>query len=165
MSNQTNRRIAIAAIIIAILFIAIYYVESQSSSTKGPSAFELDNKTYQITGIALTLAQQEQGLMNTNVTNRTFLLFSFGQPAVYTFWMKDTYTQLDIIWLNYNASTGMARVVYYVNATPCVNYDKDQNNCNLYTPTALANYVLETKDGFVQSNKIVPGTEIRFIYT
>ena len=162
MRNQNNKIIIAAAILIAILLVISYYIQNQPAKT--PSAFELNNKTYQITAVASTISQQEKGLMNTNVTNTTFMLFSFGQSGIYPFWMKDTYSQLDIIWINYNATTGIGNVVYSVNATPCVTYDKDQNDCNIFTPPALANYVLETKDGFVQSNKIVPGTQIHLIY-
>ena len=79
--------------------------------------------------------------------------------------MKDTYSQLDMIWLNYSNSTGMAKVVYIVNATPCASYSPDQSGCVIYTPTAYANYVLEAKDGFVRMSGISLNGSVRFLYS
>ena len=42
------------------------------------------------------------------------------------------------------AETGT--VVYFVNATPCIN--KPSADCPLYIPEKSANYVIETKAGF-----------------
>jgi uncharacterized membrane protein (UPF0127 family) len=102
--------------------------------------------------------------MNATVTNSTFMLFYFGQPGIYSFWMKDTYSQLDIIWLNYSGSTGMAKVVYVVDAPPCVNYSSDQSGCRIYTPSSEANYVLEAKAGFAERNNMTVGSSIKFLH-
>lgn len=160
MEKQLSLYIIIAVIVVVIL-IAAYALGNQSVAA--PYAFVLKNKTYQITAVASTLEQQEKGLMNTNVTNSTFMLFYFYKSGIYSFWMKDTYTPLDIIWLNYSPQDGMAKVVYFVNATPCVNYDKNQDNCDIYTPIGSANYVIETKAGFIEQNKIDTNTQIRFL--
>ncbi len=150
--------LAIAAIALALSY--YYLVYGQGDHV--PQSFVVNNSTYQITAYEHTSQQLEQGLMNVTVTNRTFALFYFGEPGIYPFWMKDTYSQLDMIWLNYSQSTGMGMVVYIANATPCADYDSNQTNCIIYTPTAYANYVLEAKAGFVQQNQIRVGTSIRF---
>lgn len=129
-----------------------------------PTAFEFNNRTYAITAYASTMAEREKGLMNATVTNSTFMLFYFGQPSIYSFWMKNTYSQLDIIWLNYSGSIGMAKVVYIVHAPPCVNYSSDQSACRIYTPTTNANYVLETKAGFAELNNMTVGSSIKFLH-
>jgi uncharacterized membrane protein (UPF0127 family) len=102
--------------------------------------------------------------MHSTVTNDTFMLFYLGEPGIYSFWMKDTYAPLDIIWLNYSSSTGIAKVVYVVDAPPCVNYDTYQSNCIVYMPTNNSNYVIETRGGFTESNNISIGNHIMFIY-
>ena len=162
--------IAVIAIA-AILLVFIYEFDSPRSTPLNqqsggiPTSFELNNRTYAITAYANTSIEREKGLMNATVTNSTFMLFYFGQPGIYSFWMKDTYSQLDMIWLNYSNSTGMARVVYIVNATPCSSYSADQSGCMIYTPTAYANYVLEVKDGFVDRSGISLNESVRFLYS
>ena len=95
--------------------------------------------------------------MNTKVTNTTFMLFVFPAPGYYKFWMYETNTSLDIIWVNADGNLG--RVVYVVtSAEPCYK----QESCPIYTPSAAANYVLEARSGFVQTNGIEVGTEIQF---
>ncbi|MGI0100433.1 MAG: DUF192 domain-containing protein [Candidatus Micrarchaeaceae archaeon] len=155
----------ITAIIAIMAAIAVIYVAASfaGSAQQSMSAFAVNGNTYRISAYAYTQSQQEKGLMNSTVTNSTFMLFYFGKHGIYPFWMKDTYSQLDIIWLNYSAATHIARVVYMVNATPCIDYDKSQANCAVYIPTAYSNYVLETKSGFVNSENISTGTELRFI--
>lgn len=150
-------------VVAAILLVLIYEIGMPNPNAATPAAFSVNNRTYKITAYAYTQAQQEKGLMNETVTNSTFMLFYFGQPGIYSFWMKDTYSQLDIIWLNYSSSTGMAKAVYIVNATPCTSYNSNQDSCIIYTPTVYADYVLETKAGFVGQNNITIGSSIRFL--
>lgn len=140
---------------------AFYYLAIQNLNL--PKAFMINNKTYTITAYAITPAQREKGLMNVTVTNTTFMLFYFDQPSVYPFWMKDTYTQLDMMWVNASAGTGIGTVVYAINATPCINYSKNQTGCIVYVPTSNANYVIETKAGFIEQNNVHIGTQIKFI--
>ncbi len=156
------RSLVVAIVFVAVAIAAFAYFASMGNSYK-PVAFEVNNKTYNITAYAYTMKQQERGLMNSTVTNATFMLFYFGKPGIYSFWMKDTYSQLDIIWLNYSPSTGTAKVVYAVNATPCIDYSKNQDNCTVYTPTGYANYVIETKSGFIEQNMVKTGTDIKFL--
>jgi len=95
--------------------------------------------------------------MNTKVTNTTIMLFVFPAPGDYQFWMYDTNTSLDMIWVSATGNSG--RVVYIVSSSqPCYT----QSSCVIYTPTASANYVLEAKSGFVQANAIMVGTTIQF---
>lgn len=152
----------VAIVFVAAVIAAFAYLASMGNSYK-PIAFEVNNKTYNITAYAYTTRQQEKGLMNSTATNATFMLFYFGNSGIYPFWMKNTYSQLDIIWLNYSAQEKMARIVYTVNATPCADYSKNQDNCTIYTPDAYANYVIEAKSGFIEQNMLKEGTEVRFL--
>lgn len=132
--------------------------EGQSSAL--PASFTISNNTFNITSYALTVPEQEKGLMNTTVTANTFMLFVFPAPLVQSFWMKDTYTPLDIIWINAQNNTGT--IVYIVNASTCASYDPNQTECKIYTPTSSANYVIETKSGFVEKYNIAVGDNISF---
>lgn len=153
---------ALIAALAAIIIIS-YMISSQHASG-APKAFQLNGRTYAITSYALNATEQEKGLMNATVTNSTFMLFYFSSSGIYPFWMKNTYAQLDIIWIDYNSTSGIGNVTYVVNATPCVEYSSAQNSCRIYVPAHAANYVIETKDGFVRANNISIGTGVRFLY-
>ena len=63
------------------------------------------------------------------------MLFVFSDIQKYSFWMKDTFIPLDMIWLDY-----AKRVVHVErNVPPC-----RQDPCPTYAPSAPALYVLET---------------------
>jgi uncharacterized membrane protein (UPF0127 family) len=159
-----SKYLALVLLIIGILIAAYYLAAKSSSQASAPYTFVVNNRSYKITAYESTEQQLEEGLMNATVTNSTFALFNLGKPGIYPFWMKDTYYQLDIIWLYYNTSTGTARVVYIANATPCVDYSKNQTSCIIYTPPAYANYVLEAKQGFADSSGISVGSTIKLLY-
>ncbi len=156
-----GKGIAIAFLAIAIAF-ALALLLSRPSSR--PASLTVNNETYGITAYAYTPAQQEKGLMNATVANSTIMLFGFPSLGTYSFWMKDTYAPLDIIWLDYNQSSRSAVVVYVVNAIPCIEYSANQSNCRIYSPNSYSNYVLEAKSGFAGENNITEGTVIRFNY-
>jgi uncharacterized membrane protein (UPF0127 family) len=149
----------------AAIFAALSYLLLQNAvaASSPPVSFTVNNSTYNFTSYALNETQMHKGLMNrTNITNNTFMLFPMGASEPYPFWMKDTYVQLDIIWIDAPNSTG--RIVYIANATPCVSYDKNQTNCVNYVPKNPANYVIETRAGFVQRHNISIGESVTFNY-
>ena len=144
---------------VALLAYNVYSTYSQpgSVSTPVPSAFALNGKTFEFNFTATTQAERESGLMNRRVTNATTMLFAFPTYDKWAFWMYDTNTSLDIIWVN--ATGGSGQVVYIVaSAPPCYN----SSTCAVYTPTAEANYVIEAKGGFAAANGIAIGTTIKF---
>ena len=173
MKGNKSKVLLIAVAVVVILSI-IYFFQSQqaskpvSSSTivlsSIPTGFEVNNITYNFSAYAYTTQEQEAGLMNATVTNKTFMLFAFNRSGIYSFWMKNTYDPLDIIWLNYSNSTQTANVVYFVHAQPCIDYNQSQLRCPIYTPELNANYVLESKIGFVNQSGIKNGTQIKFIF-
>lgn len=62
------------------------------------------------------------------------MLFVFSNSQAYSFWMKDTWIPLDIIWLDYSK-----RVVHIAkNVPPC-----KSDPCPIYTPSSEALYVVE----------------------
>lgn len=157
----SGRIIAIAMIIVAGLLVAYTVYVSVSVpgavTTQVPSGFTVNGRTYTFTYLATTQAERQAGLMNREVTNTTTELFAFPSFGEWQFWMYDTNTSLDMIWVNATGTLG--RVVYIVtSAQPCYN----SGACAVYTPTAPANYVIEARAGFVTANGILIGTQIQF---
>ncbi len=155
--------VVIAAIIIYFGITEVYYYSALNYSAPKPVSFTAGNKTFDFSAYAWTTPQAEKGLMNATVTNSTFMLFYLGNPGIYDFWMKDTYSYLDIMWVNASAD-GVGSIVYIVNATPCVYYSPNQTSCIIYMPQSEANYVIESASGFAANNKIMQGEKIKFNY-
>lgn len=161
--KRKNHFVYLLIIIAAIIIIAAFYFFYGFPGNL-PTSFVVNNRSYQITSYAYTIQQQEKGLMNATVSNNTFMLFAFNSDGIYPFWMKNTYNSLDIMWIEYNNASDTGKIVYFVNATPCISYDPEQINCIVYTPNSSSNYVIEAKSGFVERNNIVDGTAIKFLY-
>ena len=146
--------VAVATILVGYTLYSLSVVPG-AVTTPVPASFTVGGKSYAFTYIATTQAEREAGLMNKKVTNTTTMLFAFPSYGAWQFWMYDTNTSLDMIWVN--GSSG--RVVYIVaSAQPCF----DSGSCAVYTPTEPANYVIEARAGFAAANGIVVGTTIQF---
>jgi uncharacterized membrane protein (UPF0127 family) len=144
-------------LIALLLAIAAYTALGTSGSVTSPvpSTFTVNGRIYAFTYTATDDAQRAAGLMNKQVTNMTTMLFVFPTMGTYGFWMSDTNTSLDMIWINTTGSTG--RVVYvHADARPCA------SSCATYYPSSPANYVIEAKAGFAEANGIEVGTQIQF---
>jgi uncharacterized membrane protein (UPF0127 family) len=158
LTRSPSSLMAAAAVAIA-LGLTIYVVAATywPATFSPPSSFTVNGKTFAITSAAVTDAQRQHGLMNTRVTNATIMLFVFPSFGDHPFWMYDTNTSLDMIWINATAGSGW--VVYVVSdAQPC----SEESACANYTPTQAANYVIEAKAGFSAANGISIGTTIQF---
>jgi uncharacterized membrane protein (UPF0127 family) len=126
-------------------------------TTPLPTSFTANGKNFTITYTASTEAEREHGLMNTRITNTTIMLFAWPTAGTYSFWMYQTNSSLDMIWVNVNGSTG--RIVYEaLDAPPCYN----SGSCAVYTPTSAASYVFETNAGFAEANGLQVGTVLNF---
>ncbi len=155
----SGRVAAIVVVVIAALLAGctLYDLSLAPGSVTSPvpTSFTVNGKTYTFTYVATTQAEREAGLMNKKVTNTTTMLFAFPSYGAWQFWMFDTNTSLDMVWVN----GGSGQVVYVVTtAQPCF----DSSSCAVYTPTSSANYVIEAKAGFAATNGIVEGTTIQF---
>lgn len=146
-------------VICALLVFSIYSLTSGPGAvtTQVPSVFMVGGTTYHFNYTATTQAERENGLMNKKITNATTMLFVFPTPGRWQFWMYDTNTSLDMIWIN---ATGNKGVVVYVvpSAPPCL----DRSTCPVYTPSSNANYVVEAHGGFAAANGISAGTVVGF---
>lgn len=101
--------------------------------------------------LAMTSAQQEQGLMNrTSLDKSKGMLFIFPNSGEHLFWMKDTLIPLDMIWMDQNY-----KVVFVgQNEQPCppslVGAGKTII-CPIIDPKANAKYVLEINAGITNN--------------
>jgi len=151
--------IGLTAVLVVIAVYAVLLNDTPGSVTSPPPAtFTVNGKTYAFNYTASDNAERAAGLMNEKVTNATTMLFAFPSMGTYEFWMYDTNTSLDIIWIN--ATGNMGRVVYvYTDALPCRSIDI---LCPDYGSSALANYVIEARAGFAAANDLGVGTRILF---
>ena len=79
------------------------------------------------------------------------MLFVFGGPGKYSFWMKNTLISLDIIWMD-----GDGKIVdIKEGAMPC-----GKNYCESYTPKAPAKYVLEINAGMAKETGMKIGDKL-----
>ncbi|MGI0141792.1 MAG: DUF192 domain-containing protein [Candidatus Micrarchaeales archaeon] len=145
--------LAIIVVGIALLYLFAFYPIQHTSY----SHFIINGKSFGIAYVASNYSVWTSGLMNKTITNSTTMLFVFPKPSIYPFWMYDTYSNLDMFWINGTANGG--RIVYIAkNVTSCF----VASSCAIYTPNAFANYVLEAKGGFAIRNNITVGSRISF---
>jgi uncharacterized protein len=144
--------VLITILLIALLLVIIFQMRPNAAKSFSNGSFTVNGRSFALTQIDTNLSTWELGLMNdTNITNTTFALFVFPYSSNYSFWMKNTYIALDMLWIN------NSHVVYIVSdAKPCIG----QESCAVYTPNASAGYVLEAKAGFVQRENITIGKNI-----
>lgn len=84
------------------------------------------------------------------------MLFVFGQPHAWSFWMKNTKIALDLIWLD-----DKKRVVHIERNVPICT--KADDSCPQYRPNSEdAVFVLEIAGGTADSYKIEKGSMLQF---
>jgi len=143
-----NFRLILFLVLLAVLLgVSFYYWPSFHTNT--PAAINLPfgsptpqpsrvcfNGSCFLVELARTPAEQERGLMyRQSLTADRGMLFIFANAGVYSFWMKNTFIPLDIIWLDQNG-----RVVFIrPNAQPC----PAEGDCSSIDPGVSAKYVLE----------------------
>ncbi len=99
--------------------------------------------------VASTPEQQRQGLMGRTAVEHG-MLFTFTQPQVLTFWMKDTLVPLDVLFFAADGS-----FVSYASMEPCTS-----DPCPTYESSLPALYGLEEPAGYVRSHGIGQGWKL-----
>ena len=98
----------------------------------------INNSCY-IVGLAKTPDERARGLMYKKTLDKNSgMLFVFPVEKEYSFWMRNTFIPLDIIWINKDKEI----VHIKDNALPCLS-----EPCEYYSPNAEALYVLEINAG------------------
>ena len=107
--------------------------------------------------VADTPLKRSMGLMYRDHLQKDHgMLFFFGQPQAWNFWMKNTKMALDLIWID-----GKKRVTHIERNVPICT--KSDDSCPQYRPnTDDAVYVLEIAGGTVDGYKIEKGSKLQF---
>ena len=113
---------------------------------------QIKNTTFNVE-IADTPELRAKGLMHKPYMDRTeSMLFVFEHPKKASFWMKNTYVALDILWIN-----SLKKIVD-------IKEDAIPFTTIPLTPEHYASYVLEIKSGMVRELGIKIGDTVKFIY-
>lgn len=107
--------------------------------------------------IADTPFKRAMGLMyRDHLDKDRGMVFLFGQPQAWGFWMKNTKIPLDMIWMD-----AKKRVVHVERHVPICT--KTDDSCPLYKPNSEdAMYVLELAAGAAEEYKIEKGSILEF---
>ena len=130
-----------------LIFILIFLSGCDYSK---PSLVSLNGKTFEVE-IADTQLERAQGLMfRKELKENSGMLFTFPESDKHSFWMKNTFIPLDIIWIDENF-----KIVYiYENAQPC------RDICDSITPSKDARYVLEINSGLAEKYNFNMGDRV-----
>jgi len=103
--------------------------------------------------LASTPSEWTLGLMHRqNLDENKGMLFIFPDSKPRSFWMKNTFIPLDIIFIDEDK-----KVINIAEAEPCKTLA-----CEFYFSEKPAKYVLEVNKNFSQQHNILPGTEMNF---
>ncbi len=106
-----------------------------------------------IAEIASTPEQHSQGLMyRTSMAENEGMLFVFDTERVLSFWMKNTYIPLDMIFID------SEHVIIEIN------HNAQPENTVPFTSSAAALYVLEVNGGVCATKNINVGDSVEFDY-
>lgn len=149
------------------LILASYFLLRPVLLTPAYDASDLTVRVEKIDGdevefdvvLAQTPAERERGLQNVRRVKRGHgMWFIFEDDAERIFWMKDTFTPLDILFVS---ADGRIRTVYEKVPT-CISVDSSQSACPLYTSGVPVRYVLEIRSGEIHRLGISVGDLVRF---
>jgi uncharacterized membrane protein (UPF0127 family) len=121
------------------------------SAPAGPRVVLPSGAVYAVE-LARTPEEQAQGLMfRESLSQRSGMLFLFGDGAPHQFWMKNTMIPLDIVWLDESG-----RVLFVSANTPPCRADP----CPNYGPEVPAPTVLEIAGGMAAKEGVTVGSRI-----
>jgi YVTN family beta-propeller protein len=123
---------------------SIKIITSDNSTVGTPVYIDISND----------LDEHERGLMfRKNLEWNNGMLFVYEDDSNLSFWMKNTYIPLDMIFIDKD----LRIVDIKENVQPCL----QQEYCPSYPSKQPAKYVLEVNAGFVQQNKVNVGDRIQ----
>lgn len=135
-----------------ILSFAFSFCGSAASDEPTIVTLQTNSATLSITAeIADTDTERSLGLMNrTTLADDAGMLFVFDEAAVRSFWMRDTYISLDIIFI------GSDKTILYIeeNTTPLSE--------TAIAPEVQTQYVLEVNAGYAAEHGLSVGDDVRF---
>jgi len=139
-----RKKVVLSAIVLflaALIFILINNWQDKSIVCFGKKCFDVE--------LAKTQQEHELGLMfRKELKKNRGMLFVFETEDFYSFWMKNTFISLDIIWMD---EAGEVVFISKDNKL-CI-----ENYCPLIQSDKKAKYVLELNSGSVEGNNIFIG--------
>lgn len=140
-----KKTVILVAVVLVLVTVVILFT-NKSAEKRNFVCFEKDCFGVQL---AKTQQQRESGLMfKKNLDKNSGMLFIFEKEGDYSFWMKNTFIPLDIIWINENKEV----VFISKNNNPCF-----EGRCPLINPGKTALYVLEINGGMAERIGLVVG--------
>lgn len=137
----TMKKALITAAIALLAGSFLLALPSREISTEGGHIFKVE--------VALTPQQREQGLMNRKTLERDHgMIFVFPTSSRQSFWMKNTYTALDLAYLDASGKILEIYPLYPLDETP------------ITSRTASVAYALELPAGTLSKEKIKVGAQI-----
>ena len=138
-------------ITIALCLLVLFIHSKKAGTDKTP--VQIKGKTVYVE-MADSLKKQSLGLMfRKSLKKDEGMLFVFDSNRKHSFWMKNTFITLDIIWLNDNNEV----VHIEHSAPPC-----KESPCPTYSSQYPAQYVLELNGGWSIENNLNLGDTISF---
>lgn len=117
----------------------------------------LDGKSLQVE-IADTDVKRERGLMyRKHLENGKGMLFTFENPQVLVFWMKNTEIPLSIGFFDVDQKLLNTEDMYPAHET-------DDANLPRFSSSGQAAYALEVPIGWFTKHKVKPGAHFRFLH-
>ena len=146
--------LAYGALIIVVLALAYFKFNGNFFPSLSTPKVTIAKQTFNLT-LAKTTQEKIKGLSNRKSLNQNDgMLFIFEKKGKYSFWMKDTFIPLDIIYIDNNKIVDIFK-----------NLPPQAGNTGLlpiYTPKNDSNYVLEINGGLSEKNKFKVGDTIKF---
>ena len=114
---------------------------------------EIEDKAVVQVEVANTYEKITRGLMyRSHLPENAGMLFLYPEERELSYWMKNTFIPLDIIYINADFE-----IVDIHHAVPC-----EKEPCPYYTSKVPAQYVLEVNAGFAQEKGIEEGSRVEF---
>lgn len=151
-----REKAAVASVIIILAAVSAVVTFSQTQASGAEATFFVDGE--KVATVTLEVADTEEerrkGLMNRRSLEKDHgMLFVFPDKRVRTFWMKNTYVPLDMIFIAENST-----IVDIQQADPEPNTPEEE--LQRYTSSDPAKYVIEVNQGFSERKNIEIGDEV-----
>ena len=149
MIRANNNKIILALGVVLVVIILFFIAVKLFSSDK---QIVINNKVFKIE-LAQDASQQARGLSGRlNLAENRGMLFVMANKSRPSFWMKDMFFPLDIIWISND------KVVDITNNAPIVTDDYYIT----YAPKEPVDYVLEINAGLAEKYGIKIGDTVKF---
>ncbi len=128
-------------VFVVIGFVIVAILNNNKNSAGSSKAINVNNRIFKV-DVAETDLEKTMGLMyRKTLPENEGMFFIFDRSGVYTFWMANTFVDMDILWIDENMQVAYIQK----NAKSCP--DPTKTTCNIYNPKISAKYVLEINAG------------------